>query len=76
MYSVCVCVIQMLKEDEHRFNVADLNKDGQLDLEEYKAFYHPYDYEHMMIFELERELEEKDKNGDKKLSFEEYIGGK
>ncbi|XP_041357787.1 reticulocalbin-2-like [Gigantopelta aegis] len=66
--------MQMLAEDEKRFKGADLNQDGQLELEEYKAFYHPYDYEHMHIFEVNRELEEKDKDGDKKLSLEEYIG--
>lgn len=61
-------------EEQRKFEVADINKDGMLDRDEFVAFYHPYSYEHMHIVELERVMNEHDKNKDGFLSLEEFVG--
>ncbi|XP_052775237.1 calumenin-like isoform X1 [Mya arenaria] len=61
-------------EEERKFKAADMNKDGILTREEFVAFYHPYNYEHMHIIELQRVMREHDKNKDGFLSLEEYLG--
>lgn len=63
-----------LDEEERKFKAADVNKDGELDREEYVAFYHPYNYAHMHNIEVERVLREHDKDKDGLLSFKEFIG--
>jgi len=45
-----------------------------LDRDEYVAFYHPYNYEHMHKIEVERVLREHDKNTDGLLSLAEFMG--
>ena len=66
----------MVDEDERRFAAADLNNDGVLDKNEYVAFYHPYDYEYMHKFEIERGIKDYDKDNDGVVTVDEFIGGK
>ena len=68
-------VMQLLKEDEAKFKLADADADGALNLEEYNAFYHPWDHEHMHEFEIEKTLIDQDANGDGFIDIHEYMGG-
>ena len=38
---------QMMSRDERRFKMADLNTDGKANKEEFTAFLHPEEYDHM-----------------------------
>ncbi|XP_067678395.1 calumenin-like [Haliotis asinina] len=67
-------MIEMVDEDERRFDGADLDKNKMLDKSEYVAFYHPYDFEHMHKFEIERGIKDYDKDNDGKVSLAEYVG--
>ncbi|KAJ8305276.1 hypothetical protein KUTeg_015821 [Tegillarca granosa] len=63
----------MKEEDELRFKAADLNKDGKLDKEEFMAFSHPYNYDHMYESEMRIKLNAVDKDKDGKVSIEEFL---
>ncbi|XP_046327571.2 calumenin-like isoform X2 [Haliotis rufescens] len=67
-------MVEMVDEDERRFNGADLDKSGSLDKSEYVAFYHPYDFEHMHQYEIERGIKDYDKDGDGQVSMKEFVG--
>ncbi|XP_046565805.1 reticulocalbin-1-like [Haliotis rubra] len=67
-------MVEMIDEDERLFDGADLDKNKMLDKSEYVAFYHPYDFEHMHKFEIERGIKDYDKDNDGKVSLAEYIG--
>lgn len=43
----------MIKRDERRFKVADLNKDAKLTKDEYGDFIHPEDVPHMRDIVIE-----------------------
>ena len=64
----------MVDDEKKKFDAADLNKDGSLDGEEYVAFVYPYDFAHMHDVELERTLQEQDKDKDGIITKEEFIG--
>lgn len=64
---------KVVAEDHEKFKVADLNKDDVLDVEEYRAFTHPYDYEHMHEIELSRTQSDYDQDKDGFVSKEEFI---
>ncbi|XP_060069919.1 reticulocalbin-2-like [Ylistrum balloti] len=64
---------KVVSEDEEKFKIADLNKDEVLDAEEYRAFTHPYDYEHMHEIELTRAQKDYDKDGDGHISKQEFV---
>lgn len=64
--------IQMTKDDKKKFDLADQNKDGSLDFEEYKAYHNPHNFDHMAPIEIEKTMREYDTNKDGKVSFEEY----
>ena len=64
---------QQVDEEEKKFATADGDHDRLLDRTEFSAFYHPYSYEHMHKFELDRTMLEHDKNKDGVLSLEEFL---
>ncbi|XP_034019294.1 calumenin-A-like isoform X2 [Thalassophryne amazonica] len=64
--------VRMVK-DERRFRTADRNGDMAVDKEEFMAFLHPEDFEHMTITLVMDTLDEVDKNGDGFVDVDEYI---
>jgi len=65
---------KMEERDNRRWNLADLDKDGELSQEEFKAFLHPEDQDHMRDIVVMETLEDIDKDGDNKINVDEYIG--
>ncbi|KAK9975862.1 hypothetical protein ABG768_021093 [Culter alburnus] len=65
---------QMMARDERRFKMADGNGDHIADKEEFTAFLHPEEYEHMKDIVVLETMEDIDKNGDGFIDLEEYIG--
>ncbi|XP_029902201.1 calumenin-A [Myripristis murdjan] len=65
---------QMMARDERRFKTADKNGDMIADKEEFTAFLHPEDYEHMKNIVVLETMEDIDKNGDGFIDLQEYIG--
>lgn len=63
-----------MDEEKRKFEAADVNNDGFLERDEFIAFYHPYNYEHMHQIELQRVMKDHDKNNDGLLSLEEFLG--
>lgn len=64
----------MVKDDLLRFNMADENKDGDLQTDEYYAFAHPWNYNHMHILEIRNAYKDHDKNKDGFIDLKEYLG--
>ncbi|KAL2101145.1 hypothetical protein ACEWY4_002906 [Coilia grayii] len=64
----------MLTRDERRFKMADRDGDLIATREEFTAFLHPEDYDHMKDIIIQETIEDIDKNGDGKIGLEEYIG--
>ncbi|XP_017295982.1 calumenin-A isoform X2 [Kryptolebias marmoratus] len=64
----------MMARDERRFKVADRDRDLIADKEEFTAFLHPEDHEHMKDVVVQETLEDIDKNGDGFIDIREYIG--
>ena len=64
----------MIKRDKNRWEYADQNKDGMLTKEEYTAFLHPEEFDHMKGVVVDETLEDIDKDKDGVISLEEYIG--
>ncbi|KAM8844106.1 reticulocalbin-3 isoform 2-T2 [Spinachia spinachia] len=64
----------MLTRDERRFKTADRDADGIATREEFTAFLHPEEYDHMKDVVVQETVEDIDKNGDGKINLEEYIG--
>jgi len=60
--------------DKQKFQLADRNKDGKMDIHEYTLFSHPHNYQEMASYELARTLEDFDKNKDGKIDLKEFIG--
>ena len=54
--------------------MADVDKDNKLTKEEYTAFLHPEEYDHMKDVVVDETLEDIDKDGDGFVSIEEYLG--
>lgn len=65
---------QMETRDARRWGMADLDHSGELSIEEFSAFLHPEDAEHMRDIVVTETLEDIDKDGDGKINMEEYIG--
>ena len=58
-------------EDEHQhFKVADKNRDGFLDSEEYAMFTYPWNYSHMYKLDVEKNMKRFDADKDGHLDFE------
>ncbi|XP_062592745.1 calumenin-B-like [Saccostrea cucullata] len=64
---------KVLDEDKKKFDAADVDKDGALTKKEHVAFLYPADFPHMHDIELERTLQEHDKNGDGTITKEEFL---
>ncbi|KAA8578491.1 hypothetical protein FQN60_002479 [Etheostoma spectabile] len=65
---------QMMLRDERRFRVADTNGDLMADKQEFSAFLHPEDHQHMKDIVVQETMEDIDKNGDGFIDLKEYIG--
>ncbi|XP_018618667.2 reticulocalbin-1 isoform X2 [Scleropages formosus] len=65
---------KMLPRDERRFKAADLDGDLSATREEFTAFLHPEEFEHMKDIVVLETLEDIDKNGDGYVDEDEYIG--
>ncbi|VDD77070.1 unnamed protein product [Mesocestoides corti] len=65
--------LESVDEEKEKFSLADLNGDGVLNTDELAAFNAPYHYPHMVPFVVGEILRYQDQNGDKRLSWEEYI---
>uniref|UniRef100_A0A915J6Q1 Reticulocalbin-3 n=1 Tax=Romanomermis culicivorax TaxID=13658 RepID=A0A915J6Q1_ROMCU len=63
----------MLKRDERRWKLADLDNDNSLSKEEYACFMHPEDCDHMKNVIVTETVEDIDKNDDGAVDLEEYI---
>ncbi|KAM4721103.1 reticulocalbin-1 [Rhinophrynus dorsalis] len=64
---------KMLPRDERRFKKADVNGDLEANREEFTAFLHPEEFEHMKDIVILETLEDIDKNGDGFVDQDEYI---
>ncbi|XP_051506508.1 reticulocalbin-1-like [Myxocyprinus asiaticus] len=64
---------KMLPRDERRFKAADLNSDLAAEREEFTAFLHPEEFDHMKDIVVLETLEDIDKNGDGHVDEDEYI---
>lgn len=65
---------EMLTRDRRRWKMADVDKDNKVTKEEYTAFLHPEEYDHMKDVVVNETLEDIDKDGDGFVSMEEYLG--
>ncbi|KYN06652.1 PREDICTED: calumenin-B [Cyphomyrmex costatus] len=65
---------QMYKRDRRRWSTADLDGDDALTKEEFTAFLHAEDAEHMKDVIVLETMEDIDKDQDGKISLAEYIG--
>uniref|UniRef100_A0AAY4EWS0 EF-hand domain-containing protein n=1 Tax=Denticeps clupeoides TaxID=299321 RepID=A0AAY4EWS0_9TELE len=64
---------KMLPRDERRYKAADLDGDLLAEREEFTAFLHPEEFEHMNEIVILETLEDIDKNGDGFVDEDEYI---
>ncbi|XP_001380444.2 reticulocalbin-1 [Monodelphis domestica] len=64
---------KMLPRDERRFNMADQDGDKVATREEFTAFLHPEEFEHMRDIVVLETLEDIDKNGDGFVDQDEYV---
>lgn len=65
---------KMLNRDRRRWAVADRDNDDKLNKEEFTDFLHPEESPYMRDIVVAETIEDIDKNGDGKVSIEEYIG--
>lgn len=65
---------KLVENDKTLFNAADINNDGYLDSDEFKAFSHPEETPRMLDIILKHGLDEHDKDKDNYVSFQEYLG--
>jgi len=64
---------RMKERDRRRWKVADVDGDDSLTKEEFQNFIHPEDVAHMKDIVVIETIEDIDKDGDGKISLEEYI---
>uniref|UniRef100_A0AAQ4RN13 Calumenin b n=1 Tax=Gasterosteus aculeatus aculeatus TaxID=481459 RepID=A0AAQ4RN13_GASAC len=65
---------QMMARDERRFKMADQDNDLKANKEEFTAFLHPEEYDHMKDIVVLETMEDIDKNADGLIDLDEYIG--
>ncbi|XP_056143299.1 reticulocalbin-3 isoform X2 [Lampris incognitus] len=64
----------MLTRDDKRFKAADREGDGVATREEFTAFLHPEEFDHMRDIVVQETVNDIDRNGDGKIDLNEYIG--
>ncbi|KAG7199685.1 hypothetical protein KM043_014272 [Ampulex compressa] len=67
---------KLITDDKQMFEAADVNDDGYLDTEEFKAYTHPEETPRMLPLLLKQALEDKDSDKDGFISFQEFIGNR
>ncbi|KAJ8024308.1 Calumenin [Holothuria leucospilota] len=65
---------KMIRRDKKRWNYADQDRNGHLNIDEFTSFLHPEESPHMRSIVIEETLEDIDRDGDGLVSLEEYIG--
>jgi len=65
---------KMEERDQRRWNLADLDHNGELSREEFQSFLHPEDADHMRDIVITETLEDIDRDGDGRINVDEYIG--
>lgn len=65
---------QLIADDKVMFETADLNKDGQLNREEFILFISPEEHPIMLPIILNQTLRDKDTDNDGIISFQEFLG--
>lgn len=65
---------QMIVRDKRRWETADKDGDKACTMEEFQAFLHPEEFEHMKDIVTKETLEDIDKNKDGFVDLNEYIG--
>lgn len=68
--------VKLISDDRQTYDAADMNKDGYLDPEEFKAYTHPEETPRMFPLLLKQALEDKDLDKDGYVSFQEFIGNR
>ncbi|CDI98589.1 calumenin [Echinococcus multilocularis] len=63
---------QTITRDKRRFEKADTDGDGKLTKDEFAAFLHPEEFEHMRDIVIDETLEDLDLNKDGRIDLEEY----
>ncbi|OXU24995.1 hypothetical protein TSAR_006379 [Trichomalopsis sarcophagae] len=65
---------KLIENDKATFNVADLNGDGYLEGDEFKAYTHPEETPRMLDLILKQAFVDYDKDKDAFISFQEFLG--
>lgn len=64
----------MAQEEKDLFLAADMNKDDQLNQEEFRYFYTPEDYPHMKPLVINSVMNRFDMDNDGKITSDEFVG--
>ncbi|XP_043256067.1 reticulocalbin-2 isoform X1 [Colletes gigas] len=67
---------KLITDDKQTFETADIDKNGYLDTEEFKAYTHPEETPRMFPLLLKQALDDKDTDKDGFISFQEFIGNR
>ncbi|CAH0404571.1 unnamed protein product [Chilo suppressalis] len=67
-------MVGLLQEEKQMFKAADVNGDGSLDLFEFEVFTNPEEHAPMHPYLVNQTLREKDRDGDGRIDFNEYVG--